>query len=657
MSVINEPGHATEERHPLEFPPTTAHFGPVTRARLTRAWSAYSVIVAVGLLLVVIGSAGWKSVGLGLMLPGAGFLYSSSWWSLFGVVIAAGLAYLSYVVWFAAGNIVFPVAVWLGAAVVAGLTVGSGGRSAFLVIVPVLAASFMVTMLVRERAAYRRGAAARVRYNETLRSTTLPAVPAFESTAVGVGPELTADDLAFLRWFLDRGLQPLDDFTGFTFIDQFQFAAVRYQINMVQYALAMAQYTRTPAFHGYLSEAQRNLILKIAERRVWHYWRIENLWGNLRYNPDPMVRDNIMLTGYLGQMLGLYESITGDRCFDAPGALTFAWTPSRRYEYDHDRIVAALVANFSRQQFGFYPCEPNWIYFGCNQYGMASLKLYDRVHGTTYFAGLRERLLHAIETEFTTTGGSFATIRSSRIGCQIPLPPPFSGLTKPAKKAPPAAAAFNIALNAIFPELGERALALTTDTGMRAGIISGRLDLRTISEFDLGFYRDTGTGILPFVMATAVELGDAELYEALRQQADDYLKPVTVNGARHYEPMSPLCAGLMFQGRFSRAHGWYDVVNRGNLPAWDRGPILDAVNYPDVLVARAVTDGEALDLVLRPGIPEAGRQKLGLARLVPGRTYRVSGAVQPEVTADEKGSAVVDVDLGDRLVVRVEPQP
>ena len=48
-----------------------------------------------------------------------------------------------------------------------------------------------------------------------------------------------------------------------------------------------------------------------------------------------------------------------------------------------------------------------------------------------------------------------------------------------------------------------------------------------------------------------------------------------------------------------------DVVNRGNLPEWDRGPILEAVNYPEVLVARAVTDGDALHLVLRPGTPKS----------------------------------------------------
>lgn len=53
-------------------------------------------------------------------------------------------------------------------------------------------------------------------------------------------------------------LQPLDSFAGFTKIDQFREAATRYQLNALSYSLSMAQFTRTPAFTGYLAEAQRN---------------------------------------------------------------------------------------------------------------------------------------------------------------------------------------------------------------------------------------------------------------------------------------------------------------------------------------------------------------------------------------------------------------
>ena len=57
-----------------------------------------------------------------------------------------------------------------------------------------------------------------------------------------------------------------------------------------------------------------------------------------------------------------------------------------------------------------------------------------------------------------------------------------------------------------------------------------------------------------------------------------------------------------------------DMVNKGLPEAWKTGPILAEASYPAVIVARAVTDGQALDLVLHAGA-EPGPQRLGFARL------------------------------------------
>lgn len=78
--------------------------------------------------------------------------------------------------------------------------------------------------------------------------------------STGIAPvavtESSADDLASLRYLLDLALQPIDDFTGFTRLEQIGGSALRYQLSYAGYALSMAQYTRTPAFGGYLAEAQ-----------------------------------------------------------------------------------------------------------------------------------------------------------------------------------------------------------------------------------------------------------------------------------------------------------------------------------------------------------------------------------------------------------------
>jgi hypothetical protein len=83
--------------------------------------------------------------------------------------------------------------------------------------------------------------------------------------------------------------------------------------------------------------------------------------------------------------------------------------------------------------------------------------------------------------------------------------------------------------------------------------------------------------------------------------------------------------------------------------------VLAGCAYPDVLVAQAVSDGDDLRLVLRPGAGD-GRQTLALSRLLPGRTYDVAGALQTSVEADRAGDALVDVDLRERLEVHVTPR-
>jgi len=81
---------------------------------------------------------------------------------------------------------------------------------------------------------------------------------------------------------------------------------------------------------------------------------------------------------------------------------------------------------------------------------------------------------------------------------------------------------------------------------------------------------------------------------------------------------------------------------------------LKAAAYPVVLVAKAVTDGSGLDLVLRPGAGPA-RTTLEIARLQPGRTYRVTGATVDSLVADAHGKALLDIDLLRRLEVRLVP--
>src|SRR5439155_12176610 len=235
-----------------------------------------------------------------------------------------------------------------------------------------------------------------------------------------VEPELTPDELALARFALDRALQPVGEWNGFDRIEQFQTSSVRYQVTTMGHALSALQYARTPAFHGYLSQAQRNLIDKWQERICWAYWAKESLWGHLRHNPDPVPRDNIMLTGWLAYQIASYVSNTGDTRYSDPGSITFRHPRGQEYRYDLHALVETLADNFERSDFCLYPCEPNWIYALCNGYGVLPLPMHDRMFGTSYAERVLPRFRRGFEQEFLSVDGRTIGIRSSMTGLTIP---------------------------------------------------------------------------------------------------------------------------------------------------------------------------------------------------------------------------------------------
>ena len=180
------------------------------------------------------------------------------------------------------------------------------------------------------------------------------------------------------------------------------------------------------------------------------------------------------------------------------------------------------------------------------------------------------------------------------------------------------------------------------------------IDATTWETLDPGNY-SRGTGMSRVsVMAAAKEFGDDELANALEMSLNKRYEVVRKNGARAYSGISSWGNAGHVLARLTTKDAMADLL-AGKVPeAWRTGPILAQAAYPDVLVTRAVTDGQALDLVLRPG-NGGGRTVLGMERLAPRRDYVVTGAVDETVTADDDGCALVTVELDDRREVLVRP--
>ncbi|MET0660862.1 MAG: hypothetical protein ABW110_22205, partial [Steroidobacteraceae bacterium] len=310
---------------------------PVRTRLLRRALAVYCVLLVIGLIPVVSDApAAWQAFGIGLWLPGAGFLAAGPWGVLHFAVTLILFAIASFVR-FATGALAFPILVWLGAAALAALIVGDVMAPWASLTAGAVVCTFALAFFYTGSSKRKRQLAARERRNQYL-----PTAVAESAQRAMVAPavdtdELSPRELSISRYVLDRALQPVDQFQGFTHLDQFQPAALRYQLNFLHYSLALQQCQFTPSFHGYLSLGQRRLLEKFQDRRVWGYWIYEALLGRFSLDFDPIGWDNIMLGGFFNLNLGLYASNTGDYRYCEPGALRFRLNARKTYLHDaHD---------------------------------------------------------------------------------------------------------------------------------------------------------------------------------------------------------------------------------------------------------------------------------------------------------------------------------
>jgi hypothetical protein len=155
------------------------------------------------------------------------------------------------------------------------------------------------------------------------------------------------------------------------------------------------------------------------------------------------------------------------------------------------------------------------------------------------------------------------------------------------------------------------------------------------------------------ILMSAREFGDDELAEAAQRSMDQDCG-LSRNGVACYTKGSNLAnvwgveGGLMRTGDFRKSF----VV--GPPQSVFSGPILADAHYPDVLVAKAFSHGDDLELVLYPGAG-AGLRTVGVERLKPGAGYELRGGAAAAFRADEHGQATLEVDLKGRTPLHIVP--
>ncbi len=632
MTAIDAPS-LSEPRSPVAGRPR----GPVTIARQRRTAMIYGVAAVAGLVpLLANASPAWQAAGLGLWVPGAGFLAVGGWAVLLFPLVLA-LFCLSMVAWFWAGVVLAPLLVWGGAALAAGLMAGEAimPGAHFLG----LASGLGITLMFRARERKREaGDAAKLLARSAFVPNSLAEVEVMASAVPVAGTrELSADDLMSVRYVLDRGLQPVDAFNGFDIIDQFQPAALRYQINHLGFALGVVQGAYCPNFTGYLRTAQRNLIDKYLLRKVWGYWVYESCWGHLNFtNFDPAARDNIMLTGWFGMHVGQYMLNSGDHSYAEPGALTFRLNQNTAYVHDIHTVIGSVVSNYETAEFGLFACEPNWIYPICNHYGMGSLAVHDALFGSAHVKTHLPNWLDKLDTEFTDGAGSIIGLRSQHLGIEFPFPVGEAGYASFANIFTPdrAKTLWAIARKEIEPALVRDA------NGQERIALPGK-------GLDPGNYRPGFVAAFGGVLAAAREFGDERIVAAALNSLATCGETIE-NGVRSYSTGSNLANAVAVMGRIARTGDFARSFAEGPPECTAEGPVLASAIYPDVLVGKAFSNGRDLELVLHPGKASAGPHELGFERLRPNARYAVEGGPISALVADAAGCARMHIDLNGR---------
>lgn len=623
------------------FPKVDVAIGPLTRLRQVRIFLIYAILYGLaGLCVVTAPNSALAALGHSLVVPGTGYLSGWSFESaavnldLILCLLSLGLLSFAGFLWFATGNIILPPLLWLSTALMSGFWQVGKPSTEFDPFVT--GAAFAIGPIAiallwgYQQQSLRRGQARRDKLNHTLAAAVMEAPTQSSSHR----DELTLSELQHMRLLLDRALQPVGEYEGFEWLDQFQTAAVRYQINFISYALSIAQANYMPDFTGYMSQAQKNLKAKQENHRIWKYWKLENIWGNLRTGADPIAQDNIMYSGFVGAQLA-WARQAGPRDIATLDGLT-CQSEKAEFAYTQDEMMQVLVSQYKEAKYGLLSCEPNWVYPLCNAITATAIRANDTQKGTQHWESISEGFRTSLESEFMTPSGKLIPFRSNYTGF---APPPVGGAVMQAFPC--------FFLNAVLPDIARRQwAALKFD-------MEGKSWRRALWPADVGNYKLSRASSYAATALAAREMGDDETADLLLSYLESDCPTIINGGVAHYSKASLWANANAFMARIGRANGLQKLITTVQEDAVSNA-YLAAVDYSNVLIAKAKTQNGVLSLVVYPA-RDAGVKQLTIAGLTPKAIYKLNSDKGVTFTASADGTHVINAAVNGRTELTITP--
>jgi hypothetical protein len=459
--------------------------------------------------------------------------------------------------------------------------------------------------------------------------------------------------------------------------------AYRYQLAFMAYSVALATYHHLDAAPRTMQPVFDALIGKMVRREVWDFWR-ETSRSGPRLDPDlkqlrepwtdPIKSENIMYSGHLHAMLGLYRMLYEDPKYDQPGSISFVKAPifhgmgPERYDYNHASVDDAIWRQMPEFQWLGIPCEPNNSFIVCNQYPLLGFRLFDAVHGLERSTAALVRYKQAWQGRgglFNAQGVPVWSVML-RQDQTIWSPGPDSAWT---------IAALNWTQPELVRQAHERLRAMWikpqgdgTASVNSMGEILGRL--KGDAKAAPTPFRSPALGYVALWLA---ELGDTDTLRALLAHADRHMRPTWEHGGLFYPRndasygargdltyMDPLTGNaLIGAARICPPDGMRAIFEAPWTPQHRRGPSVAAVSGNAQLTLAKRLDATTISLALRQAPQQKGPVELRIEGVAPGAAWAIEDADrQVLASSSSRGSPLAGLEVraeGPLLRISVPP--
>ena len=459
---------------------------------------------------------------------------------------------------------------------------------------------------------------------------------------------LNTKQLGHVRHIIDSARQLPGDWRYMEPRTPLSFDAYQFQLAFMSYALAVVQMNYTPAYKELYKDAQLRLIEKIVRRDVWaptwvevvempYYSKYLEAGKEWR---DPVREKNIMYSGHLLQMIGLYEVLYHDLRFDKPDSIVFELPGLDGFKntYNHHSLAQLITDQFVESDHVGVECEPNVVYAECNQHPILGLIHYDWIH-ESMLSNVRQAFWDKAEELNYISPQTSRTMYYYRVKEQEVVEKPlawsdgWNGLMMHAWNAD--------LVRRNYPAQRDAEKAALMDT--RPEHWSRRWST-PYASYDFGF-----------LAAYAAEVDDRETVSAMLDYADRHFKPQWADG-RYFYPrrdvteatfgadtekdwivpkekygqheMTLLIAnGVLPLARLNPGNGLRRLYDRDSMKKRLNGdtPEIVKVKYPEVLISHAVYNREhnRLSVRIKPGTGYRGMSDIGIINLDTGTRYSV----------------------------------